>query len=420
MARPLVQAKIEGRGQRRRLKPGRQAHWQTIVPNRVHLGYQRWEDDKEGRWIVRRYVDGAYFITPLGFADDLRDANGDSVLSFEQAYAAARTIVDAPAVASTWLTVRTAMANYIEHKRTLGQPVDDLTYRTQAHILPTLGDKVVSELTPKRLRDWLAVMASMPAMRRTRSGEAQRYGKEPNGDDEVRARRASANRVLTMLKAALNFAFHEGHVASDAAWRKVKPYRAVETARLRYLSVAEAQRLINACDPDFRPLVRAALETGCRYGELTRLEVHDFNPDAGTVAIRRSKTGKPRNIILTSAGTEYFRRLCAGRAGGELVFLHANGSPWGAAHQSRPMADACRRAGTDPPISIHALRHTWASLSVMAGVPLLVVAKNLGHADGRMVERHYGHLAEDYVAQEIRGKAPVFGIEPDMKVISLR
>jgi hypothetical protein len=34
----------------------------------------------------------------------------------------------------------------------------------------------------------------------------------------------------------------------------------------------------------------------------------------------------------------------------------------------------------------------------MNGVPLMVVAKNLGHADTRMVEKHYGHLAPSYVA----------------------
>ncbi len=72
--------------------------------------------------------------------------------------------------------------------------------------------------------------------------------------------------------------------------------RNVELARIRYLSVAEAQRLINASDADFRPLVRAALETGCRYSELTRLEVHDFNRDGGTVGIRKSKSGKPRHV----------------------------------------------------------------------------------------------------------------------------
>ena len=46
----------------------------------------------------------------------------------------------------------------------------------------------------------------------------------------------------------------------------------------------------------------------------------------------------------------------------------------------------------------------------MNGVPLLVVAKNLGHADTRMVEKHYGHLAPSYIADAIRAGAPRFGM----------
>ena len=46
----------------------------------------------------------------------------------------------------------------------------------------------------------------------------------------------------------------------------------------------------------------------------------------------------------------------------------------------------------------------------MAGMPLMIVAKNLGHARTRMIEKHYGHLAPSYVADEIREKAPKFGI----------
>ena len=83
-----------------------------------------------------------------------------------------------------------------------------------------------------------------------------------------------------ILRAALNHAFREGKVASDAAWRRVSPFGNVNAVWVRYLTVAEAQRLINASDPDFRPLVEAALQTGCRYGELCRLEVQDFNADA--------------------------------------------------------------------------------------------------------------------------------------------
>jgi hypothetical protein len=51
---------------------------------------------------------------------------------------------------------------------------------------------------------------------------------------------------------------------------------------------------------------------------------------------------------------------------------------------------------------------TWASQAVMNGVPLMVVAKNLGHRDTRMVERHYGHLAPSYEIDAIHAGAPVF------------
>jgi integrase len=73
------------------------------------------------------------------------------------------------------------------------------------------------------------------------------------------------------------------------------------------------------------------------------------------------------------------------------------------------MCEACVRARIAPPVSFHALRHSWASLATMAGVPLMVVAKNLGHVDTRMVEKHYGHLAPSYIADAIRAGAPRFG-----------
>ena len=45
------------------------------------------------------------------------------------------------------LTVRQAMARYVDYKRLQGQPVNDLPRRSNAHILPALGDLVVAELT---------------------------------------------------------------------------------------------------------------------------------------------------------------------------------------------------------------------------------------------------------------------------------
>jgi hypothetical protein len=83
----------------------------------------------------------------------------------------------------------------------------------------------------------------------------------PKDPEEVRARRSTANRLLTVLKAALNHAFHEGRVSADDPWRKVKPFREADAAVVRFLKADECVRLVNACEPAFRDLVRGALVT---------------------------------------------------------------------------------------------------------------------------------------------------------------
>jgi integrase len=429
MVGTVKHARLESRTARSRLKRGRQPHWQALAP-RVHLGYQIWRGDKEGRWILRRHIGSAYKdgkpsfsryrATTLGRADDVMPADGQNILSFEQAEATARAMVDIPASRIHRMTVRQAFEKYLEHKQALGQSISDSCSRGRVHILPALGDLVIEELNAEVLRRWLATMAAMPAQSRPKAGKP-RYKPAPATDEDVRRRRATANRVLTILKAALNFAFDEGHISNRDAWgRKLKPFRDVEVARARYLSIAEAQRLINACDPEFRPLVEAALQTGARYGELIRLEVADFNPDASTIAIRKSKTGKARHIVLTDEGAEFFAQICAGRAGDDLMFRRADGNGWRRTDQTRPMREAVERATITPRISFHGLRHTWASLCVNQGVPLMVVAKNLGHSSTTMVEKHYGHLAPSFIVDAIRAGAPRFGVAGDRKVKRLR
>ncbi len=227
----------------------------------------------------------------------------------------------------------------------------------------------------------------------------------PNSDT-VRRRRATANRVLTVLKAALNHAFHQGKAASDDAWRKVKPFREVDAAVIHYLTESECRRLINACQGRFRDLVRGALATGCRYGELTRMRAGDFNPEAGTVTIRISKAGKARHVVLADDGRLHFGQLTTGLVPSDLIFRRDDGNPWGASHQQRPLTEASKVATLDPPATFHILRHTYASTLAMKGVPMGVIAAQLGHSDTRMTEKHYAHLSPSYVADTIRAAMP--------------
>jgi integrase len=155
-----------------------------------------------------------------------------------------------------------------------------------------------------------------------------------------------------------------------------------------------------------RMIVRGALLSGARYSELARMHVADFHRDSGTLLVRTSKAGKVRHIELTGEGLDFFNEITAGRGAAEILF-NRDGAVWGKSHQQRPLVDACRAAKVSPAASFHTLRHTYASLMVMDSVPLMVVARNLGHADTRMVEKHYGHLATSYVREAIRAALPL-------------
>jgi integrase len=425
MARKVRDKAIDSREARRKLAARDTCHWRAIERG-LHLGYRRIKTGA-GTWWARHYLGAQQYETEgLGIADDLSDADGVAVLDYWQAQEKARNRMVQRAHAAAGktgpYTVADAMDAYLRFLGDDGRSkntVRDAKYRDQAFIRPKLGDSEVTALTAGRLRQWRDDLVQTPARVRTKKGSAQRHRKTAN-EDAQRARRSSANRIWALLRAALNHAFHDGKVPSDLEWRKVKPFKKVDAARVRYLTIAEAKRLVNAAQPDFRLLVQAALQTGARYGELTRLTVADFNPDVGTMTIQQSKSGKSRHVVLTDEGIRFFRRLCAGRAGDEVMLRKANGLSWVFAHQIRPMDETVTRAKIQPTISFHGLRHTWASHAVMNGMPLMVVARNLGHADTRMVEKHYGHLAPSYVADAVRKSAPRFGLEPDKKVATLR
>jgi integrase len=98
--------------------------------------------------------------------------------------------------------------------------------------------------------------------------------------------------------------------------------------------------------------------------------------------------------------------LTAGSANRERIFLRADGKHWGPSHQQRPLTEASRIAAVEPAATFHVLRHTYASSLAMKGVPMGVIAAQLGHSDTRMTEKHYAHLAPSYVADTIRAALP--------------
>jgi hypothetical protein len=116
-----------------------------------------------------------------------------------------------------------------------------------AWIAPELGAIPLDKLSKRRVAEWRQKVAETPARLRTKPGAPQKHRAGEADPEAGRRRRSAANRVLTILKAALNHAHQEGHAASDDAWRMVRAFREADAARLRYLSDGEARRLTNAC-----------------------------------------------------------------------------------------------------------------------------------------------------------------------------
>jgi integrase len=429
MARTVRNAKIDTRSARLKLPERREPHW-TPISAGCAIGYRR--GAKGGTWIARfRGEDGKQHYEALGSADDARDADGLRVHSFAQAQEKAREFFAKQArqlaghlgPIDSRLSVADALDAYFSDRQQRGSKgLAKDRAAARVRILPELGAVEMANLTTKRIRDWQSALASAPKLARAPRVARGRKARALDMTDvnAVRARRATANRTLTVLKAGLNHAYHEGRVASDDAWRKVKPFREADAPVVHYLSDDECRRIVNACDGGFRNLVKGALVTGCRYGELTRMCAADFNAEVGTITVRASKSGKPRHVVLTDEGRALFAEMTAGRTGRELVFVRDDGRGWGASHQQRPLEAASARAKVEPAATFHILRHTYASALAMRGVPMGVIAAQLGHADTRMTERHYAHLAPSYVADTIRAALPALGIVDKSNVSALK
>jgi hypothetical protein len=99
----------------------------------------------------------------------------------------------------------------------------------------------------------------------------------------------------------------------------------------------------------------------------------------------------------------FFLAQCEGKSAQDYVLTSDMGKPWRKQH-TQLFRRAVAKSGLPRAFVFHGLRHTYASDLVRAGVPLDIVAKQLGHASSITVSNTYGHLAEQYREEQIRTK----------------
>lgn len=416
MARTARAGFLETRTSRLKLAAQKKPYFVRTGKAGVHLGYRRRQPktgDANGSWVVRRYTGTGYETEVFADADDYSTDDGQTILTYHQA--AQRLGGQLSEVQKRAIyTVAIAMDDwFLSYKARARSPVSvKQTEQKVRRIKHDLGAHRLDALTTDIIKKWRDSIASSPRRVKVKKGappkEVQHKGKNDAETMEIKRRRQNtANRLRAQLFAALNQAWQDGKVASADAWRRIAPIKGADQPRTTYLTSTEATQLVNAADPSFRPLIHAALLTGCRWSEIRNLRVSSFRSGAQTLTIFNSKGAVDRNVPLTDEGTAFFDGLTTGRRADELMFRKA-GDQWGEADQVRRMLEACKAAEIVPAVGYHALRHTYGSLLAAAGVPMKVIADALGHADTRMTERHYAHIRPSYVSEQIRSNLPTF------------
>lgn len=422
MARASKNQDLSSKSKRLKLAIQREPHWYAIGAGE-HLGYRKTGDAK-GTWIVRYYSKehGRRFES-LGIADDSAASMGSDEMSYQDAIKAAGVEIakikraNNAGVSTRKYTVADAARDWLKVWRGSERSKATSQANVDKHILPTLGIIEIDKLNRVRIERWLHDQAKKPPLKVTQRQQStkklspSRQSKtvyDPNDPETQRKRRDSANRVFRDLRALLNRAYDNQHVASKAPWETIKEFDNVDVAKNEYLTLDEANRFIQECPQDFRDLVQAALITGCRYGELCSMKVAAYDVQVGAVSVIQAKTGKMKRIFLTPDEAAFFATHIEGKDAGDLMFRRSDGEPWGKSHQQSRMETVLKSADINRHVRFHDLRHTFATLLAMNGTSLQLIANQLGHSSTRIAEKHYAHFSPSYVAATIRANKPSY------------
>jgi integrase len=227
--------------------------------------------------------------------------------------------------------------------------------------------------------------------------------------------------VSTILHKILGQAVRDGLLARNPADAATPPTaREAKAPEMRPWDAGQLAAFLGWAEGAAQnyPLWHLLAMTGMRRGEALALRWRDVDLDAGTVSIRRSagmvrnagegadvveggtKSGKPRVVDLdedTAAVLRSHRRARGSMAlqlvtPGSLIFGDVEGAYRNPEHVSRQLARDIERCGQVPAIRLHDLRHTHATLLLLAREPVHVVSQRLGHASPMVTLTVYAHV----------------------------
>ena len=218
--------------------------------------------------------------------------------------------------------------------------------------------------------------------------------------------------TLRLLRSILDVAQQDGRIHRNPA-TSVSAGRIPERERHRYLTAQEVQTLAAACG-DQGDVVTILAYTGLRWSELVGLRVGDVDLTARRLYVRRAAPEVEGHIVIgptkTVAGTrtiplpqvviDALKPRIAGRAADRPAVTSPNGSLLRSGNWRRHTHwNEVLKKTHLAPLTIHDLRHTYASLARKSGADLRYVQKTMGHSTPTVTANIYSDLYSDELDQ---------------------
>jgi len=294
---------------------------------------------------------------------------------------------DDPFRAIRGITVETAVKEYAD--RHVKEHSESKDPETAAENVRWMLDKYLDDWKPRRLA---TIRHADVIDLHARVGK--KYG------------RHTANRLVQMLRAAVNWAAEAGlHTGLNPA-TKVRLFR--EEKRARFLDGDELARLAAALNDkrtttDLRDFVHLSLFTGARKSDVLSMAWRDVDPKRAAWSVPDPK-GEPYVVALPTAAVDilnerYARQKASKLRVGAYVFP-SHGESGHVVDLKKAWADLLKRAKLAN-LRQHDLRRTMGSWQAAGGASLLVIAKSLGHTAGSSATAIYGRLALDPVRASV-------------------
>lgn len=194
---------------------------------------------------------------------------------------------------------------------------------------------------------------------------------------------ATINRSLGAVKKALTLAYRSGKTPVDYGDKITRLPE--NNQRHTYLSVDQVKKIADNASEQVRAAIWIALLTGCRRGEILKIQAEDVGKNQIRIRQGNTKTLKERACPVVPAIRPWLAYI--------PIKINAEGLKTGFRR--------AREAAGMPDVNFHDLRHSCASILINLGVQLEVIRDILGHSSIKTTER-YSHLETSHQAEALK------------------